>query len=43
MPTRRASGLDLDADFVPSPGEIRNLQELFRICADRGLGIIAWA
>jgi hypothetical protein len=35
--------LNLDADFVPSPGEIRGLQKLFRICADRGLGIIAWA
>ncbi len=34
--------LDLDADFVPSPGEIRDLQKLFRICADRGLGIMAW-
>jgi len=35
--------LDLDEDFVPSPGEIRDLQKLFRVCADRGLGIIAWA
>jgi hypothetical protein len=35
--------LDLNADFVPSPGEIRGLQMLFRICAERGLGIIAWA
>jgi len=35
--------LDLDGDFVPSPGEIRDLQKLFRICAERGLGIIAWA
>lgn len=35
--------LDLDEDFVPSPGEIGNLQKLFRICANRGLGIIAWA
>ena len=35
--------LDLDEDFVPAPGEIRDLQRLFRICADRGLGIIAWA
>ena len=34
---------DLDSDFVPSPGEVRDLQKLFRICADRGLGIIAWA
>jgi hypothetical protein len=34
---------DLDSDFVPSPGEIRDLQTLFRICADLGLGIIAWA
>ena len=34
---------DVDEDFVPSPGEIRDLQKLFRICADRGLGIIAWA
>lgn len=32
--------LELDADFVPSLGEILSLQELFRICADRGLGII---
>jgi hypothetical protein len=35
--------LDLNEDFVPSPGEIRDLQKLFRICADRGLGIIASA
>jgi len=35
--------LDLDGDFVPSPGEIRQLRKLFRICADRGLGLIAWA
>jgi hypothetical protein len=35
--------LDLDEDFVPSPGEIRYLQRLFRLCAERGLGIIAWA
>lgn len=35
--------LDLDKDFTPSPGEIRDLQKLFRICARRGLGIIAWA
>ena len=35
--------LDLDEDFVPGPGEIRGLQTLFRICADRGLGIIASA
>jgi hypothetical protein len=35
--------LGLDEDFVPSPGEIRDLQKLFRICADRGLGIIGWS
>jgi hypothetical protein len=35
--------IDLDEDFIPSPGEIRDLQVLFRICSDRGLGIIAWA
>jgi hypothetical protein len=35
--------LDLDPDFVPTPGEIRDLQTLFRLCADRGLGIIAWS
>ena len=35
--------LDLDADFIPSPGEIRGLRTLFRICADRGLGIIGWS
>jgi hypothetical protein len=35
--------LNLDQDFVPSPGEIRDLQKLFRICAERGLGIIAWS
>ena len=35
--------VDLDEDFVPSPGEIRDLQKLFRVCADRGLGIIAWS
>jgi hypothetical protein len=35
--------LDLDADFMPSPGEIRDLRRLFRVCADRGLGIIAWS
>jgi hypothetical protein len=31
-----------DYDAV-SPGEIHDLQKLFRLCADRGLGIIAWA
>lgn len=36
-------GLGIYEDFVPSPGEIRDLQRLFRLCADRGLGIIAWA
>lgn len=35
--------LDLDADFIPSPGEIHGLRKLFRVCADRGLGIIAWS
>jgi hypothetical protein len=35
--------LGLDSDFIPSPGEIRDLQTLFRICADRGLGIVAWS
>lgn len=35
--------LDLDADFIPSPSEIRGLRTLFRICADRGLGILAWS
>lgn len=34
--------LDLAPDFIPSPGEIGDLRRLFRICADRGLGIIAW-
>lgn len=35
--------LDLDSDFIPSPGEIRDLRKLFRVCADRRLGIIAWS
>jgi len=35
--------LDLDADFIPSPDEIRDLRKLFRVCADRGLCIIAWS
>jgi hypothetical protein len=35
--------LDLDPDFIPSPGEIRDLRRLFHLCADRGLGIIAWS
>jgi hypothetical protein len=35
--------LDLDTDFIPTPGEIRSLRKLFRLCADRGLGIIAWS
>ena len=35
--------LDLSEYFTPSPGEVRNLQKLFRLCAQRGLGIIAWA
>jgi hypothetical protein len=35
--------LALDADFIPGPGEIRDLQRLFQVCADRGLGIIAWS
>lgn len=34
---------DLDPDSLPSPSEIRNLQKLFRVCADRGLGIIGWS
>jgi hypothetical protein len=34
--------LDLDPHFIPGPGEIRDLQRLFRICADRGLGLVAW-
>jgi len=35
--------LDLGEYFTPSPGEVRNLQKLFRLCAERGLGITAWA
>ena len=35
--------LDLSEYFTPSPDEVRNLQKLFRLCADRGLGIITWA
>ena len=35
--------LDLGEYSTPSPGEVRSLQELFRLCAERGLGIIAWA
>ena len=35
--------LALSEYFTPSPGEVRNLQKLFRLCAERGLGIIAWA
>jgi hypothetical protein len=34
--------LGLETDFVPSPGEMRDLRKLFRVCADRGLGIFAW-
>jgi hypothetical protein len=33
---------NLDQDYVPSPGEIRGPQKVLRICADRGLGIIAY-
>jgi hypothetical protein len=35
--------LDLGERSTPSPSEIRDLQKLFRLCADRGLGIIAWS
>ena len=35
--------LGLGEYFTPSPSEVRNLQKLFRLCAERGLGIIAWA
>ncbi len=35
--------LDLGERFTPTPDEIRQLRKLFRICADRGLGFIAWA
>ncbi len=35
--------IDLGEHFTPTPGEIRELRKLFRICADRGLGIIAWS
>jgi hypothetical protein len=42
-PESAEQGLDLYPDFIPSPGEIRDLQKLFRICADRGLGLIAWS
>ncbi|MEZ5124624.1 MAG: hypothetical protein R2826_00045 [Thermoleophilia bacterium] len=34
---------DLGERWTPSPGEIRDLRRLFRICAERGLGLIAWA
>jgi hypothetical protein len=35
--------LGLGEHFTPTPGEIRELRKLFRICGDRGLGIIAWS
>jgi hypothetical protein len=35
--------LDLGERSTPSPDEIRDLRRLFRICANRGLGLIAWA
>jgi hypothetical protein len=34
---------DLDEDFVPRPGKMRDPQKLLRLCPDHGLGIIAWA
>lgn len=34
---------DLDERYVPSRGEFRDLQTFFRICAERGLGLIGWA
>ncbi len=42
-PDTAGDQLDLYADFIPSPGEIRGLRKLFRVCADRRLGIIAWS
>lgn len=42
-PATARERLSLDPDFVPSPGEISDLQKLFRVCADRGLGIIGWS
>jgi hypothetical protein len=35
--------LALSEYFTPSPDEVRNLQKLFRLCAQRRLGITAWA
>ena len=35
--------LGLDEHDVPSRGEIRDLQRFFRLCADRGLGLIGWS
>ena len=42
-PDTAADRPDLDQRDVPSPGEIRDLQRFFRICAERGLGLIGWS
>lgn len=34
---------DLDPQLVPSRAEIDDLGKLFRLCAERGLGIVAWS
>lgn len=35
--------LGVDPRFVPARGEIDDLRKLFRLCAERGLGIVAWS
>lgn len=42
-PDTACRDLDLYEAFTPTPDEIRMLRRLFRLCADRGLGLIAWA
>ena len=42
-PDAAGEELDLYKDAVPSPFEIRCLQRFFRLCADRGLGLIGWS
>lgn len=39
-PDTAGDRLDLYEDFVPSPGEIHDLRKLFRLCTERGLGLI---
>jgi hypothetical protein len=41
-PETATRGLDLTEHSTPTPGEIRDLQAFFSLCAQRGIGLIGW-